>query len=136
MYKIKIFAIGKSKEKWLSEALAEYEARLSSYLSIEWFLAKDDKALTLWAEEESSFIALDPMGKSFTSETFSKRLIKSMRASIFIGGAEGLPASIKTKAKELWSLSPLTFTHQMTRIILLEQIYRAFEIHRGSPYHK
>jgi len=136
MYKIKIFTVGKAKENWLCDALSEYESRLAPYLTLEWFLAKDDKGLNVWAEKESSFIALDPQGRTFTSEDFSKHLIKLPRLSLFIGGADGLSTTVKTKAKELWSLSLLTFTHQMTRIILLEQIYRAFEIERGSPYHK
>lgn len=136
MYKIKIFTVGKAKENWLCDAISEYESRVSPYLTLEWILTKDDKALDTLAEKEPHFIALDPQGKTFTSETFSKQLMKFPRLSFFIGGAEGLTPFVKSKAKELWSLSALTFTHQMTRIILLEQIYRAFEIDRGSPYHK
>ncbi|MBI2743114.1 MAG: 23S rRNA (pseudouridine(1915)-N(3))-methyltransferase RlmH [Chlamydiales bacterium] len=141
MYRIKIFTIGKNKESWLEEALQEYTHRLKSTCSIEWLLAKDDEGLIRLIEKESGFICLDPKGKLMTSEVFSKWLIQSLtdggsRLSLVIGGAEGLPPQIKRQAKSLISFSPLTFTHQLTRIILLEQVYRAFEINRGSPYHK
>ena len=107
---------------------------------IECFWAKNDAQLLDWVEKEVNVVALDPVGKQFTSEAFSAFLANcweegGARLSIVIGGAEGLPPSLKQRAK-LVSLSSLTFTHQMTRLILLEQIYRALEIQKGSHYHK
>ena len=141
MIKIKIYSVGKSKEDWLQAALDLYETRLKPSISFEWILAKTDEQLKQFLEKESNFICLDPNGRQFSSEEFSAFLIKTIREacsrlSFVIGGAEGIPTLIKAKAKTLLSLSRLTFTHQITRLILLEQIYRALEITKGTPYHK
>ncbi|MBS0648374.1 MAG: 23S rRNA (pseudouridine(1915)-N(3))-methyltransferase RlmH [Verrucomicrobia bacterium] len=141
MIKIKILTIGKSKENWLQEALAEYEKRLRPFCTFEWILAKNDVQLEEFSKKEGKFIALDPQGKSMTSEKFAAWLSKAAinyhsRLAFVIGGAEGLSPALKAQSSFLWSLSPLTFTHQITRLILLEQIYRAYEINRGSDYHK
>ena len=136
MFKVKVLTIGKCKEVWLLEALSEYEKRLKGKLSIEWLLAKDNEQLTEWARNES-FIALDPKGELLTSEGWSEKMVKmGLRLVFVIGGAEGLPQSLLKQAQFRWSLSPLTFTHQITRLILMEQLYRAMEIERGSQYHK
>lgn len=141
MYKLKIFSIGKTKEAWLKEALDEYSRRLSPILSIEWMLVKDDQQLEAHLQKESAFIALEPGGKMFTSEDFSTWLIQSFEAkgsrlNFVIGGAEGIPPEISERALAKISLSKMTFTHQLTRLILIEQIYRAFEIDKGTGYHK
>ncbi|MCB1116969.1 MAG: 23S rRNA (pseudouridine(1915)-N(3))-methyltransferase RlmH [Chlamydiia bacterium] len=134
MAKIKIYNTGKAKEPWLIAALAEYEKRLP--FPIEWKLYKDDESLYAAAAKLSSFIALDPNGQSMTSEDFALFFETHSPRHILIGGATGLPAPIKAQASHLISLSPLTFTHQMTRLILLEQIYRATQILKNSSYHK
>jgi 23S rRNA (pseudouridine1915-N3)-methyltransferase len=141
MIKIKIITVSKSKESWLQEALSEYEKRLSPFCSIEWMLAKNDVQLEEFSKREGKYIALDPQGKLFDSEKFASWLSKvavdfDSRINFMIGGPSGLTPTLKAKAAFLWSLSPLTFTHQITRIILLEQLYRAYEINRGSQYHK
>lgn len=136
MFKVKVLTIGRCKEEWLSAALAEYEKRLKGKLSIEWQLAKDDAQLIEWSIHEP-YIALDPKGELLTSEAWSKKMMQlGLRLTFIIGGAEGLPSQILKQAAFRWSLSPLTFTHQITRLILIEQIYRALEIERGSQYHK
>ena len=141
MYKIKVYTIGKTKEDWLLSALQEYETRLKSILTFEWILAKNDEQLTQLLEKEAAFICLDPQGKQFSSEEFSRYLIQLLqnggsRCNSVIGGAEGIRSQLKTKAKGLISLSKMTFTHQITRLILVEQVYRALEIDKGSAYHK
>jgi len=141
MYKIKIFSIGKTKESWLEEALSEYEKRLQSLVSFEWALAKNNEQLERLIEKCEHFICLDPMGTQYTSEQFSLELIRSLteggsRFGFVIGGAEGIPASIKKRARGLLSFSKMVFTHQISRLILVEQIYRALEIVKGSRYHK
>ena len=141
MHKIKIYSVGKQKEKWLQEALAEYETRLTGVLSVEWILSKTTPQLELLLDKQEHFLCLDPEGRQYTSPEFSSSLIhwltqQGSRLNFVIGGAEGLPLSLKRRAAHLLSLSKMTFTHQMTRMILLEQIYRALEIHRGSSYHK
>lgn len=140
MIKIKIFTPHKTKETWLEEAIEEYLKRLKSTAEIHLIYAKNDDHLLELIKKEHYVIALDPKGKSFSSEEFSiflnQSIIKSgARLSFVIGGPEGLPIEFK-KDKELISLSKMTFTHQVTRLILVEQIYRAFEIIKGSPYHK
>lgn len=140
MLKLKILSIGKTKEKWLDEAFNEYSKRLKPVLQIDCLWAKDNAQLIDWTTKEPGCIALDPGGSLFTSEEFSKFIAQQWekegaRLTVVIGGADGLPPEIKKRA-QLISLSPLTFTHQITRLILIEQIYRAIEIQKGSRYHK
>lgn len=140
MQKIKIFSIGKTKELWLLEAATEYEKRLSAQIEIQWILAKDQTHLESLLEKES-FIALTPEAKQYTSEQFAEKVFFWLerfgsRLSFVIGGAEGLGPHLLAKASDTFSLSKMTFTHQITRLLLLEQIYRASEIQKGSNYHK
>lgn len=141
MIRIKIFSVGKNKESWLSEALEEYETRLKPILEIQWILVKTSEALQEILVKETSFIVLTPDVKPVTSEQFSEQLyqwIEKMgsRLSFVIGGAEGLADEIIKKSYAAISLSKLTFTHQIVRLLLIEQIYRATEIRKGSGYHK
>ncbi len=136
MFKVKVFTVGRCKEEWLALALAEYEKRLKGQWTVEWRLAKDDAQLRTWALAES-FVALDPQGALLSSEALSQKVEGwGPRLNFVIGEAEGLSKEILQAARFVWSLSPLTFTHQMTRLILMEQLYRAREISRGSGYHK
>ncbi|WP_226987410.1 23S rRNA (pseudouridine(1915)-N(3))-methyltransferase RlmH [Parachlamydia acanthamoebae] len=140
MFKIKILSVGKTKETWLHAAIEEYQKRLQGVAEIEWVWAKDDSQLVALVSREPLVICLDPNGKVFSSEQFSTFLMRKLeeggsRLAFVIGGADGLPASLKQN-KEAISLSLLTFTHQITRLVLIEQIYRALEIAKGSRYHK
>lgn len=137
MIKIRILSIGKNKENWLDEALKDYADRLKRTAKIEWAWVENE--IELEKRIDGHTIALDPQGRQMNSEQFSAFLMKEVekggaRLTFVIGGAEGLSPALKKHT--LISLSPLTFTHQMARLILIEQIYRAFEIDRGSPYHK
>jgi 23S rRNA (pseudouridine1915-N3)-methyltransferase len=141
MYKIKIITVGKTKENWLQEGLAEYTQRLKPIAIIEWMLAKNAEKLKQSLKDETNYICLDPKGQSLTSEQLSRFLINQLtaqgaRLTLAIGDAEGFPSEVTSRASSLLSLSPLTFTHQMTRLILLEQLFRSFEIDRGTAYHK
>lgn len=140
MLKLKIISIGKTKEKWLHEAFQEYIRRLKPLVQVEYLWAKDNAELISWVQKEGLHFCLDPQGRLFSSEEFSDFLVKQWEAggsrlTLIIGGAEGLPLELK-KNSFLISLSPLTFTHQITRLVLIEQIYRALEIYKGTPYHK
>lgn len=140
MIKLKILSVGKTKEKWLEEAFSEYVKRLKPLLQIECLWSKDNFQLIDWAHKEPSIICLDPAGRLFSSEDFSAFLSQEIekggsRLAFVIGGADGLPSQLKQNYP-LISLSPMTFTHQMTRLVLIEQIYRALEIQKGSNYHK
>ncbi len=140
MIRIKLLSVGKTKESWLEEAVADYVKRLSSQVEFEFIWVKDNDQLELKIAKEPRVVLLDPQGISMTSEEFSPFLLKEIekgnsRLAIVIGGPEGLTRTIKSQFPQI-SLSKMTFTHQITRLILLEQIYRAFEIAKGSQYHK
>lgn len=140
MYRIKILSVGKTKEKWLQEAVGEYLKRMRSTVQFEFGWAKHNEQLESLAEKEKKLILMDPNGELMTSERFSDFLATELeaggsRTTFIIGGADGIPSSLRNKGPCL-SLSPLTFTHQMTRLILVEQIYRALEIQKGSDYHR
>lgn len=140
MYKIRILSVGKTKEQWLESAISEYLKRLQKTASLEFVWAKNDDQLVVLAQKEEGVVCLDAAGQTMDSDQFSSFLIKKLeehgaRLTFIIGGAEGLPKGLRG-AFPLLSLSPMTFTHQMVRLILVEQIYRAIEIEKGSRYHK
>ncbi len=121
------------KEAWLEAALAEYEKRLTGTAIVEWELRE--------VPPKEPYICLDPKGELLTSPAFSKFLYREWekcgsRLTFVIGGPEGLTPEVVAKASRTISFSPLTFTHQFTRLILLEQIYRAVQIEKGTGYHK
>jgi 23S rRNA (pseudouridine1915-N3)-methyltransferase len=139
LLRIKLLMVGRSKEPWIDSGVLEFERRMSSTLQLTTEWLKDDQQLIQQIGKEDKIVCLDPNGKTCTSEEFAKNLSKWLeeggsRLTLVIGGAEGLPQSLKRYP--LLSLSSLTYTHQMCRLILAEQLYRATEIWRGSPYHK
>ena len=137
MYKVKVIAQGRLKEAWLASAIAEYEKRLQGRAQFQWVLTEDDEELAAQCKKESQFIALDIQGELLDSMAFSEKLMRyGAKITFAIGGPVGLSQEILKKAHWRWSLSPLTFTNQMVRLLFVEQIYRALEISRGSPYHK
>lgn len=140
MIKLRILSVGKTKEMWLENALAEYLKRLKPIATIEFLWAKDDKQLIEWVKKEPLVICLDSHGDSMTSEEFAAFLqakleLGGSRLAWVIGGPEGLPEALK-RNECIVSLSAMTLTHQLARLILVEQIYRAFEIIKGTKYHK
>lgn len=141
MLKVKVVTIGKTKEAWLNEAVMGYEKRLKGHLIFDWVFVKDNDQLSN-AVHQKKFIALDPNGSCVNSLAFSKQLFSLFiqfhsEITFVIGGAEGIPQSLLIKADKILSLSKLTFTHQITRLVLVEQIYRAYQIEYGSKsYHK
>lgn len=139
MIRIKIISPGKIKESWLNEAIQEYIKRLTPVAEFNLLFPKDEKTFAKLLNEEKNCIYLDPAGKTFTSEAFTAYFFKAIEQggssiTFAIGGAEGFPKD--TPIGPTLSLSPMTFTHQMTRLLLIEQIFRAFEIDKGSSYHK
>jgi 23S rRNA (pseudouridine1915-N3)-methyltransferase len=147
---IKIRIVGRKNggEKWLDQSYSTYETRLKpTNLEVTTHWHKNDEELLKNIESDESknhkVILLDPLGKMCTSEVFSENMynwleIGGSRLTFCIGGAEGLPNELRdaTNKSDMLSLSSLTFTHQFARILLMEQIYRASEIRRGSGYHK
>ena len=157
--KIKVFCIGKIKEQYLKDGINEYLKRISPYSNIEIVEVNDSKvkdnpnqADTDKAKNEEGdrvlkliksdyLIGLDMNKQEFTSEDFGVFLNKKMveggsNISFVIGGSYGLSDALKKRCNTSISLSKMTFLHQMTRLILLEQIYRAFKILNNETYHK
>ena len=151
---ITILQIGKTKHQFVSEAETEYLKRLFPFAKVDQNTLKEGKSQTniaLTKEEESKtliehlpkdsfIIALDETGKNFTSREFADQIRKIRdfqggKITFIIGGPFGLADSIKSKANLLLSFSKLTFTHEMIRMLLLEQLYRAFTIISNKTYH-
>ena len=140
MLRIKIFTIGKIKEAWLEAALDEYSKRIQQDIVLEWILFKEEEKLYKQALLQDNLIALTPDGNEYDSIEFSKAFFQIIeenqsRISILIGGAEGIPRHLINKVPK-FSLSKLTWSHQTTRLLLVEQIYRAYTIYKGKNYHK
>lgn len=141
--KIKIIYIGKNKHDYIDQAEKEYLKMLNKYCDLEIVVLKDEKSLEKNIEKlsktQEAVVVLDEKGLEMSSIEFS-RFISTQKIvgklTFIIGGPDGLSQSVKNKANNLISVSRMTFTHQFVRLILLEQIYRAFEIEKGSQYHK
>ena len=157
--KITIVCAGKIKEKYLSAGIAEFMKRLKPFAQVEireiheekmpdspsdaekeQVLTREGEKLLKLVPEGSYLFVLDVFGKGKSSEELAASIDKlglSGRSNItfLIGGAFGLSSEVRKAADELLSFSRMTFTHQMVRLLLVEQIYRAFKINRGEKYH-
>lgn len=158
--KITILTVGKIKEKYFTAAIAEYTKRLSRYCKLEVIEVADEKTPDNASEHEENLIrakegdrlkkyikngayiiSLAIQGKQTTSEGFAEKIhnlgLKGESHIIFIiGGSIGIDQNILNNSDELLSFSKMTFPHQLMRVVLLEQIYRAYRIINGEPYHK
>ena len=140
---ITIIAGGKKHQPWLLEATTEYEKRLRKPYNIKWEFydeAKLLKKLETWPFTGHDYVVLtDERGKNISSPDFAHLLENATNNSkniyIIIGGAYGFDELIRAKADFIWSFSKLVFPHQIARLIVTEQIYRATEILKNSPYH-
>ena len=150
---IKIITVGNIKEKYLKEAIEEYKKRLSKYTELEIIEVKDEgilpKSQAMEKEREKIekhlsgkeyLITLEIEGKELTSPELSKKieetLIVNSNITFVIGGSYWISEILKKKANFHLSFSKLTFPHQLFRVLLLEQIYRAFKIINNESYHK
>ncbi len=154
--KISFWALGKAHERYVKEGVDEFTGRLVHYFAVSWNVIPPPKNASSLTEAEAKkregemilnqlkaddyLIALDEQGKEFTSEGLAKlmqqRANESTRQLVFlIGGAFGLDEAVLKAAKLRWSLSPLTFPHQLVRLILAEQVYRACTILQNEKYH-
>lgn len=149
-------SVGKERDDLLGEAVDEFTRRIGHSVSVSWKVLPQSKqgsasGAALAANEEGKailrqfapgdfIVILDEKGKGMTSPELAtlleKKTVEGVKRIVFvIGGAYGISEEVKQKAQFLWSLSPLTFPHQMARLILSEQIYRALSILSGSKYH-
>ena len=158
--KIKIVTVGKLKEKYLKDGIAEYSKRLSRFANLEMIELTDEKTPDRASDSENQkilelegtrilskigerdfVIVLAIEGKTLSSEEFSKQLEQApingfSTLTFVIGGSLGLSPQVKKRANLSISFGRLTLPHQLMRLVLVEQIYRAFTIQQGSPYHK
>lgn len=140
---ITIIAGGKKHLPWLAEATVEYEKRLKRPYDIRWEFYEEEKLLKKlenWPFTGRDFVILtDERGKNLSSPEFASVLesttLNSKNIYIIIGGAYGFPEEVRKNSDLVWSFSRLVFPHQIARLIVTEQIYRATAILSGSPYH-
>lgn len=141
-----IITVGKPALPWARDALADYCARLKKTQQIEYLHLKEGPPdlitkRMLEASENSLRVLLDERGRSFRSTELARwiqhqELHGCKRVSLLIGGANGHSEQLKATVKESWTLSPMTLQHEIALIVLMEQIYRAYSILRGEPYHR
>jgi 23S rRNA (pseudouridine1915-N3)-methyltransferase len=153
--KIQVLVIGKTEKKWLREAIEEYSNRIQKYISFEIKELPDIKNASSMPEvtrrkkegelllpylQDAYIVLADEQGKEYRSVELAAWINKLMNYSgknlvLVIGGPYGFSEEIYQRANEKISLSKMTFSHQMVRIILIEQMYRSFTILKGEPYH-
>lgn len=157
---ISIITVGKLKEKYLKQGIGEYVKRLSAYAKIDIIEIPDEKAPETLSEmemlqvkakegerilakisDDTHVIALAIEGKMKSSEELADTIDKlatygKSKVAFVIGGSLGLSNEVMKRANDTLSFSKMTFPHQLMRLILVEQVYRAFRINRGEPYHK
>lgn len=158
--KLTIITVGKLKEKYLKDAIAEYSKRLSKYCKLEIIEVADEKTpehasevveeairakeaerILKYVKEDAYVITLEIGGKQLSSEEFAEKIEKlgvqgTSHIIFIIGGSIGLGKDVLAKSDYALSFSKMTFPHQLMRVILLEQIYRCYRINANEPYHK
>lgn len=158
--RIDFLCVGSVKESFFREAIAEYSKRLSRYVKLNIFEVKDEKTpdnasekekiqimkteakrLEKYIAQDAYLVALAIEGKEMASEKFANHLSMlevngKSHLQFIIGGSLGIDEELKRKADFSISFSEMTFPHQLIRIVLLEQIYRAYRINNNEPYHK
>jgi len=144
--KIKIAWIGKTKEPAIASLTDEYLKRISRYAQAEGLVVRDEAELlakfgaAAKSGAKSTLVLMDSRGKEFSSEQFAKFLgdyqDRNPLPLVFaIGGADGFSVETRSAAQSVISLGKMTMTHELARAVLLEQVYRAFTILKGHPYH-
>ena len=158
--KITLITVGKIKEKYLKDAIAEYSKRLSKYCKLDIIEVSDEKTpdqasetveegirskegekILRYIKDDMYVITLEIAGKMLTSEELAERIEKleiqgKSSIAFVIGGSIGLGKEVLKRSDYALSFSKMTFPHQLMRVILLEQVYRSYRIMNGEPYHK
>jgi 23S rRNA (pseudouridine1915-N3)-methyltransferase len=148
---VRLIAVGKKHEPWVADGIERYSKRLRKPFDIEWVLLPHSAREAPMARQEESeriqsrlssddvVLLLDERGDLFDSPALSRLLVEAQETrggiTIIIGGAYGVDDELRQRADKIVSLSPLVFPHQLVRLILMEQLYRAQEIAAGRPYH-
>ena len=132
--RLAIYAIGKIKKPWIRDGINQYKKRMPE------LIINELKTFNLnnLRSNNNLIICLSEEGKQFNSVELSSLLLnfKNKKISFLIGDTDGISSNIKNKSDLLLSLSPLTFPHELARLILIEQIYRSISISNNSPYHR
>ena len=147
MLSISIFAVGKLKERFWKDACAEYLKRLGGYAKVtvreipDSNKEREAESLLAALPDQGPIILLDIRGKEVSSEALSKKIETyalggTSQIAFIIGGSDGVTKEVRERATERISFGPITLPHNLARVVLLEQIYRAFKIARHEPYHK
>jgi 23S rRNA (pseudouridine1915-N3)-methyltransferase len=139
-----IITVGKPAIPWAKAGAEDYLARLARHQRVEWTVIKEGPLVTrkmLEASEDSLRVILDEHGVTRTSKQLAnwieqQELASCKRVSLLIGGADGHSTELKAQILERWALSSFTLQHEVALVILLEQVYRAYSILRGEPYHR
>ncbi|RZM78930.1 23S rRNA (pseudouridine(1915)-N(3))-methyltransferase RlmH [Leptolyngbya iicbica] len=139
--KVKLLAVGKVKKGWIREGLEVYRQRLPELDIVELKdtqPTKEGEQILAQLKARDRLVALTEEGQCYDSVKFAQFISRAESGSLVfaIGSAEGLSSAVKQSADRLLSLSPMTFPHELARLLLLEQLYRAKAILQGSSYHK
>lgn len=139
--KIQTFAIGRLKSRPIKELVADYADRLSHYIKFEIHACRDEAQAISKLNPNDFFIVLDERGEQKSSKELADfisghQMRGTKRLVFFIGGEDGVGEDVRSKANMVLGLSRMTFPHEFTQAILLEQLYRALTIIKGEPYHK
>jgi len=137
----RIVAVGKIRRDWIQDGIDLYLKRLPGFTITELRDStpeKEAEAIQAALRPDETMVALMEQGETLTSIRFSQRLgqLGNERIAFVIGGADGLTPTLKAKARWQLSLSPMTFPHELARLMLIEQLFRAQAIRQGSPYHR
>jgi 23S rRNA (pseudouridine1915-N3)-methyltransferase len=154
--KLVLLMTGKTSQSWIKEGVDEYQKRMAKYVRFEiialpdsknpgnrsagWVTAKEAEKILPVIKKDDHVVLLDEHGKSYSTTELAAWLAKSMllpkkRMVFVIGGPWGFHESVRSRADHVISLSPLTFSHQVVRLLFAEQLYRALTLIAGDPYH-
>lgn len=148
---VRILAVGKKHESWVADGIARYEQRLRKPFDASWLLlphsaragdaarAEESERILGKLDRDAFVVLLDERGRNVDSPQLAATLQRAVDAgrgiTVIIGGAYGVDDRVRSRADFVWSLSKLVFPHQLVRLVLAEQLYRAQEIAAGRPYH-
>ena len=136
----RVVAVGRMKNAALRTACNDYLERLQHYARVDEREVKDEARVLEAVGEDTRLIALSRQGKACSSSELAEWTARWERegrdVAFAIGGADALPPPVLDRAAQVWSLSPLTLPHELARLVLYEQLYRAYTIRRGEPYHR
>ena len=138
--KVKVLFTGKTTDPWIRQGVEVYVGRIRHYVPFELIELRDDSQILKSVRNSDHLVLLDEHGETFSSLDWARNLEQKTahlpKDMVFvIGGPYGFPAEVRARCDESLSLSRMTFSHQLVRLVFLEQLYRAFTIIKGEPYH-